>query len=64
MNNNNQTSEKKHTDPVCGMEVTESGAAGKYEYKDKTYYFCGPGCMHSFKKEPEKYLDPKYKPSM
>ncbi|MBI5082936.1 MAG: YHS domain-containing protein [Chloroflexi bacterium] len=46
------------------MEVTEAGAAGKYEYKSKMYYFCAPGCMNSFKKEPEKYLDPNYKPSM
>jgi len=64
MNNNNQANEKKHTDPVCGMKVTESGAAAKYEYKGKMYYFCAPGCMNSFKKEPEKYLDPNYKPSM
>lgn len=55
---------KKHIDPVCGMEVEESPTAHQHEYKGQMYYFCAPGCKHSFAKEPEKYLDPNYKPSM
>lgn len=43
-------------DPVCGMEVDEKTAAGKSEYKGKTYYFCSPGCKRSFDKEPAKYV--------
>lgn len=43
-------------DPVCGMEVDEETAAGKSEYKGKTYYFCAPGCKAAFDKDPEKYL--------
>lgn len=43
-------------DPVCGMEVDEKAAAGKSEYKGKTYYFCAPGCKQAFDKDPEKYL--------
>ncbi|MES0360180.1 MAG: YHS domain-containing protein [Anaerolineales bacterium] len=43
-------------DPVCGMEVDEKTATIKSEYKDKTYYFCAPGCKASFDKDPEKYL--------
>jgi len=43
-------------DPVCGMEVEEKSAAGKSEYKGKTYYFCAPGCKTAFDKDPEKYL--------
>jgi YHS domain-containing protein len=43
-------------DPVCGMEVDEKSAAGKSEYKGKTYYFCAPGCKSAFDKDPEKYL--------
>jgi Cu+-exporting ATPase len=43
-------------DPVCGMEVDEKTAAGKSEYKGKTYYFCSPGCKAAFDKEPEKYI--------
>jgi YHS domain-containing protein len=43
-------------DPVCGMEVDEKTAAGKSEYKGKTYYFCAPGCKAAFDRDPEKYL--------
>lgn len=43
-------------DPVCGMEVDEKTAAGKSEYKGKTYYFCAPGCKQAFDKDPGKYL--------
>jgi YHS domain-containing protein len=38
------------------MEVEEKSAAGKSEYKGKTYYFCAPGCKTAFDKDPEKYL--------
>jgi YHS domain-containing protein len=43
-------------DPVCGMDVNEETAAGKSEYKGKTYYFCAPGCKAAFDKDPEKYV--------
>lgn len=43
-------------DPVCGMEVDPETAQWKTEYKGKTYYFCAPGCLRSFEKDPEKYL--------
>ena len=56
--------EPTFTDPVCGMTVTAVSAAGHYEYQGVVYYFCAPGCLHSFKKEPEKYLAADYKPSM
>ena len=42
-------------DPVCGMEVEESEAGWKSTYEGKTYYFCAPGCLRSFEKEPAKY---------
>ncbi|MGI8912873.1 MAG: YHS domain-containing protein [Chloroflexota bacterium] len=51
-------------DPVCGMEVDPKSASHKSEYHGKTYYFCAPGCKKSFEAEPEKYLNPGYKPSM
>jgi YHS domain-containing protein len=47
----------KSIDPVCGMEVDEETAAGKSEYRGKTYYFCAPGCKQAFDKDPEKYID-------
>jgi YHS domain-containing protein len=42
-------------DPVCGMNVDESKAAGSSVYKGKTYYFCAQSCKTRFDKEPEKY---------
>jgi len=45
-----------HKDPVCGMNVNPETAAGKSEYKGKTYYFCSPGCKKSFDADPEKYI--------
>jgi Cu+-exporting ATPase len=43
-------------DLVCKMEVDPATAEWKSDYKDKTYYFCAPGCKRSFDKDPEKYL--------
>ena len=43
-------------DPVCGMTVDPKRAAGKSEYKGKTYYFCASGCKAAFDRDPEKYL--------
>jgi Cu+-exporting ATPase len=42
-------------DPVCGMDVDESKAAGSSVYNGKTYYFCAQSCKARFDKEPEKY---------
>jgi len=28
----------------------------KSEYKEKTYYFCAPGCKKEFDNNPEKYI--------
>ncbi len=44
------------TDPVCGMEVSERGAAGRVEYQGKTYYFCSDSCREEFTEDPEHYL--------
>jgi Cu+-exporting ATPase len=48
----------KHVDPVCGMTVDPHTAAGSYDYKGTTYYFCNPSCLVRFKKDPESYLEP------
>lgn len=42
-------------DPVCGMMVDQKKAAGKSEYKGKTYYFCAQICKTKFDKDPERY---------
>ncbi|MGH7146526.1 MAG: heavy metal translocating P-type ATPase [Nitrospiraceae bacterium] len=45
-------------DPVCGMTVQPSTAAGSYEYQGKTYYFCATSCLTKFRAEPILYLIP------
>src|SRR5262245_43018753 len=40
-------------DPVCHMKVMPETAAGKYEYRGKTYYFCNPRCLERFRANPE-----------
>src|ERR1041384_7084781 len=47
------------TDPVCKMKVMPGTAAGKYEYRGKTYYFCAPHCLNRFKANPEQFLAPR-----
>jgi YHS domain-containing protein len=42
-------------DPICKMEVDEKTSKFKSEYKEKTYYFCAPGCKKEFDNNPEKY---------
>lgn len=46
----------KAIDPVCKMEVDTDSAQWTFQYQGKTYYFCAPGCMGSFEKNPEKFL--------
>jgi len=43
-------------DPVCKMEVDEKTTKFMSEYKEKTYYFCAPGCKKAFDENPEKYI--------
>ncbi|MDJ0862234.1 MAG: XdhC family protein [Gammaproteobacteria bacterium] len=44
------------TDPVCGMRVEIAGAEFSSEYAGSVYYFCCGGCLHTFNKNPSKYL--------
>ena len=46
-------------DPVCGMTVQPATAAGSYQYRGTTYYFCNPSCLTRFKADPESFLKPK-----
>jgi len=45
-------------DPICGMTVDPATAAGRYDYKGKTYYFCAVSCLNTFKADPEQALQP------
>jgi Cu+-exporting ATPase len=50
-------------DPVCQMDVEPETAAGKYDYKRKTYYFCSQHCLEKFRDNPASYLAPTSKPA-
>jgi Cu+-exporting ATPase len=43
-------------DPVCGMSVAPSTAAGAWPHGGTTYYFCSVGCLERFKADPEGVL--------
>jgi len=43
-------------DPVCGMQVDPTQAAGQAEYKGRTYYFCEDVCLQKFEARPELYV--------
>lgn len=51
--------EETGIDPVCGMTVKRSKAAGISEYKGKTYFFCNMNCKKKFDAAPESFLSPK-----
>jgi P-type Cu+ transporter len=38
-------------DPVCGMTVDESQAAGKAQYAGQVYYFCSRECQRDFEED-------------
>ena len=46
-------------DPICGMTVEPETAAGRFDYKGKTYYFCATSCLDRFRADPEKALSKK-----
>ena len=43
-------------DPVCGMTVTIADARFVTEHDGESYYFCAPGCQHSFESDPARFL--------
>ena len=49
-------------DPVCWMTVDRATEL-RADYKGEIYYFCSRGCLLEFGDDPEKYLDPAYRPS-
>lgn len=50
---------KKEIDPICGMSVDPTSAAGQYDYKGTTYYFCAVSCLERFRVDPERALSKK-----
>ncbi len=47
----------RNIDPVCGMNVESTTAAGQTEYQGQTYYFCAVGCKKKFEADPDHYLN-------
>ncbi|MDF0676119.1 MAG: heavy metal translocating P-type ATPase [Nitrospira sp.] len=45
-------------DPVCGMTVDPTTAAGHYDYEGKTYHFCAVSCLARFKADPDRFVKP------
>jgi Cu+-exporting ATPase len=45
-------------DPVCGMTIDPSDAAGSWDYLGKKYYFCQESCLARFKADPDSFLKP------
>ena len=39
-------------DPVCGMDIEATTAAGHTEFKGQTYHFCGSMCKEKFDLSP------------
>jgi Cu+-exporting ATPase len=51
------STEHEVLDPVCGMMILPSDAAGHTDYNGQTYYFCTEWCLEQFKKNPAQFLD-------
>jgi len=51
-----------HVDPVCKMIVQPQTAAGNFDYRGTTYYFCAVSCLNKFRQNPEKFLSAEAKP--
>jgi Cu+-exporting ATPase len=45
------------------MTVDPARAAGNFEHRGTTYYFCSKRCLHAFSADPEKYLSAKAAPA-
>lgn len=43
-------------DPVCGMDIDPSKAAGQTDHNGQTYHFCGTKCKEKFDLNPEQYV--------
>lgn len=43
------------TDPVCGMTIDDSAAAGSVVHDATTYFFCSSACRDSFRADPNRY---------
>ena len=54
----NPVVETEVVDPVCGMSIRPSGAAGAVTHRGRKYHFCSQSCLDRFQTSPETYLEP------
>jgi P-type Cu+ transporter len=47
----------KVKDPVCGMLIEVSEAAGSTTYESQPVYFCSDQCRRDFESDPARYYD-------
>jgi xanthine dehydrogenase accessory factor len=43
-------------DPVCGMTVFVDGAKYHATYEGRDYWFCAPGCLQAFERDPAAFV--------
>lgn len=49
-------------DPVCGMTLEQTKAAGYLDHAGTIYYFCSAQCQRTFQESPQKYATPPSPP--
>ncbi len=49
-------------DPVCGMNIDPTRAAGSVEHRGETIYFCSKSCVAKFQADPDRYMAPPKRP--
>ena len=47
----------KEKDPVCGMQIEKSDAAGQSDYEGRTFYFCSSACKEQFDANPTRFIN-------
>jgi len=51
-------------DPVCGMTVDTSKAAGSFSHGGETYFFCSLHCLERFRTDPESFITKSKTPTV
>jgi len=51
------STEQEVLDPVCGMMILPSEAAGHTDYDGHIYHFCSESCLEQFRKNPSGFLE-------
>lgn len=46
--NEQSTTTQTFVDPISGMEVVPTTAAGSFKKEGESYYFCSTGCLQKF----------------